>query len=111
MSDWRRVGGGTICERSHYIDDPDDMVLGCSFCANADNIADTRWRPMRTAPKDGTVVEVRLTEMHTNLVLWGVYEGDECWVAVASSMTSPSDFTGFAWRPTHPEWDKKETNE
>ena len=58
---------------------------------------DTRWRPMRSAPRDGTFVELLYYEAGSQ------YEG----------VTESDDFNEqcIAWRPAHPEWNEEQSDE
>jgi len=60
---------------------------------------DNRWRPMRTAPRDGSVIEIRKTGG----------------AVINAPFPEPMDPTGdapwgngWAWRPAHPEWNEEE---
>ena len=58
---------------------------------------DHRWRPMRTAPKDGTVVELLV---HGDQVGIGHFDAGEWWAMGTA-------FNPDAWRPAHPEWQEE----
>ena len=60
---------------------------------------DTRWRPMRTAPKDGTVVEGLCIDVHrgsqsSSRMVW--YNAEQ-WCSVSLGVNEVK-----AWRPAHP---------
>lgn len=71
---------------------------------------DPRWRPMRTAPRDGTVVEA-VCQGIPRLAKWSPKEFGEKqgWGAchydgIANCSFFESDLT--KWRPAHPEWNE-----
>lgn len=77
---------------------------GCQYCkAREERMReledlDLRWRPMRTAPRDGTVVELREGGHAIN----GRRHG-KSWFNVQGKWLDPA-----AWRPAHPDWNEKE---
>lgn len=98
------------------------MQVDCPTCGLSANIAcsecgdflpefgrgspiDTRWRPMRTAPRDGTVVELREGGHTTNASYHEV-------INIHKVGTGQSAWGGYrnldpaAWRPAHPEWNE-----
>lgn len=57
---------------------------------------DTRWRPMHSAPRDGTVIELRWSSMSN----FGRYE--DGWLVGDTYFSTPD-----CWRPAHPEWNEE----
>lgn len=65
-----------------------------------EEIADSlRFRPMYSAPKDGTVIEVRWEDGTEGVAGWRDRIG---WVRGEIHMGDPD-----AWRPAHPEWNEE----
>lgn len=66
-------------------------------------IVNTQWRPMETAPKDGTIIEMLCAGGITVFVRWSKFG----WVSpreIPRPGVMLSD--GYAWRTVHPEWDE-----
>lgn len=61
-------------------------------CDEVDELIDPRWRPMRTAPRDRTRIEVL------------VYRNGSEWVDFLEENEWADEHT--AWRPCHPEWNE-----
>ncbi len=74
---------------------------------------DPRWRPMHTAPRDGTVVEGWWPhDPEYRFVSWRATatrpewpnNGDEfTWIPINDELVYPPS----AWRPAHPEWNEE----
>ena len=84
----------------------DEVV--CDGCGAAfldrSGMIDPRWRPMRTAPKDGTVVEA-LHGQHTTLA----YFQRDHWRETSGTENLWEIHNPRAWRPAHPEWNQDES--
>jgi len=65
-----------------------------------DGVVDTRWRPMETAPRDGTIIEM-LCRGDSVFVCWL----EPYWASV-QALPNPAVLIdpGSPWRPVHPEW-------
>jgi hypothetical protein len=84
-------------------------------CAALERIAeledlDTRWRPMRTAPKDGTVIECHHQDWPSRF--WRYvpeeFERRAGWEDVITGGDVWDDPQADGWRPAHPEWNEKD---
>jgi len=64
------------------------------------------WRPMSTAPRDGTVIEVRFADRDPRLafVVWVSLRESGQWVAPTEGGDTVAYFNTRAWRPAHLEW-------
>ncbi len=72
------------------------------------DLPDSRWRPMRTAPRDGTWVEIRYgrwdQQPFIEYAQWITDQSDASfrfW-----NVSGHGEVTPRAWRPAHPEWNE-----
>ena len=69
--------------------------------AGSEVIVNTQWRPMETAPRDGTVIEMLSVDGKSIFVRWS----ERQWVSPQTIARRIRIFLeGSAWRTVHPEW-------
>lgn len=79
-------------------------------------IARTQWRPIASAPKDGTAIECQYPG-RDRFARWHVYDngidalagGEGCWEAVDYNVGTA--LFPAVWRPANAEWNERPTTE
>lgn len=92
------------CPNGHGLSDAqmdEDCSVECQRCSIA--APDPRWRPMRTAPRDGTVVEILTNpSSYGQRVHFATDRDGERWNTIVGGISSEP----IAWRPAHGEWNE-----